>query len=90
MRNDRSIIYKFRKIGWELVWKPALHFLSSGFVGLLVYWLTSTIFLRFSYGGIGNLHFGMGGGSIHLFSLLLALSFSVVTHIGEDYILDWF
>lgn len=88
--TDRSVIYKLRKIGWEIIWKPALHFLSSGSVGLLVYWLTSTIFSHFSYGSIGILHFGTGGGSIHLFSLLLALSFSVVVHIGEDYTLDWF
>lgn len=88
--TNRSIIYKLRKIGWGLIWKPALHFLSSGSVGLLVYWSTSTIFSRFSYGSIGILHFGMGGVSIHLFSLLLALSLSVVVHIGEDYILDWF
>ena len=88
--TERSVIHKLRKIGWEIIWRSALHFLSSGSVGLLVYWLTLTIFSRFSYGSIRILHFGMGGGSIHLFSLLLALSFSVVVHIGEDYILDWF
>lgn len=86
----RSVVKKLKQIGWDLIWKPALHFLSSGLVGLLVYWLTSTIFSHSSYGGIGILSFGMGGFSIHLFSLVLALSFSVVVHIGEDYILDWF
>ena len=87
---NRSIIYKLKKIGWAMVWKPLLHFLSSGCAGLLVYWLTSTTFLRYAYGDTGTLHFGTGGFSIHLCSLLLALSFSVVVHIGEDYILDWF
>lgn len=87
---NRSIKAKLRKIGWSLIWKPALHFLSSGFVGLLVYWWISTTFSRLPYGGIGILNFGMGGVSIHLYSLVLALSFSVVVHIGEDYILDWF
>ena len=87
---NRSIKYKLKRIGWDIVWKPALHFVSSGFVGLLVYWLISTIFSRLPYGDIGILSFGTGGFSIHLFSFALALSFSVVVHIGEDYILDWF
>ena len=88
--DSRSIRTKLRKIGWDIIWKPALHFISSGCVGLLVYWLTSTIFSHLSYGNIGNLTFGTGDFSIHLFSLVLALLFSVVVHIGEDYILDWF
>jgi len=88
--GDRSIWLKLKKIGWDIVWMPALHFLSSGLVGLLVYWSTRTIFSHYSFGGIGSLHFGMAGSSIHLFSLVLALSFSLVVHIGEDYLLDWF
>lgn len=88
--QNRSIKLKLQKIGWDIIWKPLLHFLSSGCAGLLVYWLTSTIFSHLSYGDIGILSFGTGGFSIHLFSLVLALSFSVLVHIGEDYILDWF
>lgn len=88
--GDRSIKYKLKKMGWDMLWKPSLHFLSSGFVGLLVYWLTLTIFSHYAYGGIMTLYFGMGDSSIHLFSLVLALSSSVVFHIVEDYILDWF
>ena len=85
-----SVAARIKSIGWGLIWMSLLHFLSSGLAGLLVYWWISTIFSHLSYGGIGILSFGTGGSSIHLFSLVLAVSFSVVVHIGEDYIFDWF
>ena len=73
-------------IGWVLIWKPAAHFVSSGFVGLLVYWLTSTTLSKSSHNIIIFNHvFGT-----HRFSLSLALLFAIWVHILEDYTLGWF
>jgi len=73
-----------------LIWKPTLHFVSSGCVGLLVYYLTSTMLQRSLSGDTGTHRLMRGAFSICSFSLLLALSFSVWVHIVEDYTLGWF
>jgi hypothetical protein len=61
-----------------------LHFLLGFVVAVLVYWLTSTILSRYS--SILN----MEDFFIKRFSLLLALSLSVVVHIWEDFVLRLF
>ncbi len=71
-------------IGWEVLWKPALHFVSSGLLGLLVYWLTSTILTR-CYCGYLSLGSRRVGFSIHSFSLSLAVSSSVLLHMLVDF-----
>lgn len=71
-------------IGWDVVWKPALHFVSSGLLGLLVYWLTSTILMR-CYCGYLILGSRRVGFSIHSFSLSLAVSSSILLHILVDF-----
>ena len=83
-------VKKLGSIGWKLVWAPVAHFISSGLVGLLVYWLTSTILLPYLFGLTGNPPSAMGAFSIHQFSLLLAVSSAVAVHIWEDYTLDIF
>ena len=60
-----------------------LHFLLSGFVGLLVYWLTWTILLHIN--SIKRIGF-----STSIICWLLALSFSVVVHILEDFSINKF
>ena len=69
---------------------PLAHFVSSGFVGLLVYYLTSTILLRSLSGDIGTPNLVMGVASIHQFSLLLACLSALWVHILEDYTLNLF
>lgn len=56
----------------------AEHFLLGFAVALLVFWLTQTIFS------------GVVERGTYRFSLLAALSFAVVAHILEDYLLGWF
>jgi len=79
-----------QKVGAELLWKPALHFVSSGSVGLLVYWWTSTTLLRGCSGITGFPRFVGDDSGIHRFSFLLALLFAVWFHILQDYTLNWF
>ncbi len=55
------------------------HFLLSGFVGLLVYLLTSTILSDINL-------VKTPGFSINIICWLLALSFSVAVHVLEDYV----
>jgi len=77
--------------GWyNFLWKPAAHFVSSGFVGLLVYWLTLTMLSHLHSGQQSTPRLMRGAFSIHQFSLLLACSFAVFVHILEDYTLNWF
>ena len=61
------------------------HFGLSAFVGSLAYLLTWTILSHIT--GLEGL---MGGFPIHHFSLLVALSFSALAHILQDYFLGWF
>ncbi len=78
-------------VGWALIWMPAAHFALSAIVGLLVYWLTSTI-LSFGLSKVslkGNYHI-LGDSFIHRFSLVVALCFSVAVHVLEDYIYNIF
>ena len=56
----------------------AEHFLLGFVVASLVFWLTQTIFS------------GVLGRGTYRFSFLVALSFAVVVHILEDYLLKWF
>jgi len=72
-----------------IVYAPIAHFALSATVGLLVYWLTSTML---SHGRSTTLRVlaSRPDFSIHHFSLLLALSSSVFVHILEDYTLKWF
>jgi len=63
----------------------ALHFLLSGFVGLLGYWLILTILSRTTY-----FKKQVGVFSTHQFSLLAALCFAALAHISQDYLLGWF
>jgi hypothetical protein len=76
--------------GWKLIWAPAAHFVLSGCVGLLVYWLTSTILSHYLPGGSSIPIFAKVEFGIHRFSLFLALSFAIWLHILEDYTLNWF
>ena len=72
----------------DIIWAircEAYHFLLSGFVGLLGYWLISTILLRTTY-----FQKQVGVFSTHQFSLLVALCFAVLAHILQDYLLGWF
>jgi len=54
------------------------HFLLSAFAGSLAYWLISTT------GGTGAAD-GISG-----IGLLAALSCAALSHVAEDYTLDWF
>ena len=85
-----TIIWYIKDVGWELLWKPALHFALSGFVGLLVYWLTSTTLSRCSHGDTSIQVLPKVAFGIHRFSLFLALAFAIWFHILEDYTLNWF
>ena len=79
-----------QKVGAELLWKPALHFVSSGSVGLLVYWWTSTTLSRYSHGDTSIQVFPKVEFGIHRFSLSLALVFAIWIHVFQDYTLNWF
>lgn len=72
-----------------LVYSPIAHFALSAFVGWLVYWLTLTTLSRGSSTTLRELT-SRPGFSIHHFSLLLALSSSVLVHVLQDYTLNWF
>lgn len=87
---EEIIKYITEEIGWKLLWGPAAHFGLSGCVGLLVYWLTSTMLLRYSSGDISIRVLPKVGFGIHRFSLSLALAFAVWFHILEDFVLNWF
>ena len=76
--------------GYSLLWKPALHFMSSGLVGLLVYWLTSTTLLHGCSGITGFPLSTKDVYGMHRFSFLLALLFAIWFHILQDYTLNWF
>ena len=77
--------------GWHnFIWKPVAHFVSSGFVGLLVYWWISTTLMRLCSTIPFTLRLWKAEFSIHSFSLLLAVSAGIVFHILEDYIFDIF
>ena len=74
--------------GWyNFLWKPAVHFVSSGFVGLL---LALTMLSHLHSGQQSTPRLMRGAFSIHQFSLLLACSFAVFVHILEDYTLNIF
>jgi hypothetical protein len=66
-------------------WMPVAHGLLSGFVGVSVFWLTSTMLSR---------HFSskikIGGFSIRGFSLAVASCFAILVHLLEDYTVKWF
>jgi len=86
-----EIIEVILREGWyNFLWKPVVHFVFSGGVGLLVYSLMRTILSHLSSGDTGSLRLMKGAFSTHQFSLLLALSFSALAHILEDYTLNWF
>lgn len=73
---------------WLIV-APMCHFALSAFAGALVYWLTSTILSH----GRSTTHWGrisLPDSGIRHYSLLLSLSFSVLVHILEDYIVKVF
>jgi len=72
------------------IWKAAAHFVSSGFVGLLVYWWTLTTLSRLSSGDSGFHRLPKDESGIHRYSFLLALLFAIWFHIMEDYVLDLF
>lgn len=77
--------------GWfNFIWKPAAHFISSGLVGLLVYWLTLTTLSRSSSGTFGSHRLLKGESGMHHFSFYLALLFAVWFHLLEDFTLNWF
>ena len=77
--------------GWDLIWMPVAHFVLSAIVGLLVYWLTSTILLHGRFGiYLMEKQSTQRGFSIHRFSLVVALCFSVAAHVLEDYTLNIF
>ena len=67
----------------NIVQSLALHFLLSGFVGLLVYLLTSIILSAIFSGW-------MDEPTIHRYSISLALCCAVLAHILEDFLFGWF
>ena len=62
-----------------IIYALVCHFGLSCFMGFAGYWLTLTILSRLTVGG-----------SIHRFSLVVGLCFSVASHILQDYYLGWF
>lgn len=64
----------------------ACHFVLGFFVGLSVFWLTSTILFHLRSDG----RLELPDSCIHIFSLLPALSLSVVAHVLEDYCIGKF
>lgn len=76
-------------VGWGIVWMPAAHFVLSGTVGLLAYWLTRTILWR-GFSTTGSDCPCPADSSIHHYSLSLALASSVFVHILEDFAVGWF
>jgi hypothetical protein len=67
----------------HIAWALAQHFVLSGCVGLLVYWLTWTI--------LSAMHLaGMEDGRIRTYSLLVALCDSVLVHILQDWYIGRF
>ncbi len=77
--------------GWDLVWMPITHFILSGLVGLLVFWLILTILSTGRFGTyLKEKQFCKEGFSIYRFSFVVALCFSVAIHILEDIFLDIF
>ena len=87
---EEIIRFIIKEVGWELIWKPIAHFVLSGGVGLLVYWLTWTTLSRSSSGDTQTYKLLKGESGIHHYSFLLALLFAAWVHIVEDYILDLF
>ena len=86
-----EVVVWFIQNNWgNILWKSGLHFVSSGFVGLLVYWLTSTMLSRYYSGGTLPLRFPKVEFGIHHFSLSLAFLFAIWFHILEDYTLNLF
>lgn len=76
-------------VGWAIIWMPAAHFALGFSVGSLLYWLTLTILRRgFSTTSMGGTC--MDDSAIYRYSLLLAVLFSVLLHILEDYTLNVF
>lgn len=62
------------------IWKIGAHFMLSGFVGSLVYWLMVTTLSNTSC-----FQKRIGVFSTSQFSLFVALCFAVLAHIVEDY-----
>ncbi|MGR3295885.1 MAG: hypothetical protein ACUZ8A_06625 [Candidatus Bathyanammoxibius sp.] len=71
-------------IGWEVIWKPALHFVSSGLLGLLLYWLTLTMLTRY-FSKCFSLRLGKVEFSTHSFSLLLSVCSGILLHLYVDF-----
>lgn len=82
--------YVTKLIGvWGIAWREAAHFALSSGAGWLAYWWTSTILSQCSPGHTTSTkHLGVF--STHHFSLLVALSFSVLVHIAEDFFVRLF
>lgn len=85
-----SIVWYIQENFWAIIWKGGMHFISSGFVGLLVYWLTSTTLSRYLSGGSSIQVSPKVAFGIHRFSLFLALVFAIWFHILIDYTVNWF
>jgi hypothetical protein len=66
-------------------WMPVVHWVLGFIVGLSVFLLISTMLSKSSY-----FQSKVGVFSTRGFCLLVALCFSVVVHIAEDYIFDVF
>ena len=86
MKNKNHIMERSNAKGNGLLgvkWKyiilgQSLHFLLSAFVGLLVFWLTSTILSNTEGLRITNYY-------INLYSFLVSLPFASLAHVLEDY-----
>ena len=80
---------------WDVEWyviilRSSAHFALGFGVGLLAYWLTSTILSRISRrNGEGRLS-TLSASCIRSVSFYLALSLSVWSHVLQDFTLDWF
>jgi hypothetical protein len=69
---------------WYVLKCEGFHFGLSALAGFLGAWLTLTILLH------SGLMAKLPGRCIYLLLLLAALSFAVLSHVAEDYILNWF
>jgi hypothetical protein len=69
---------------WQIAAYSGSHLLLSGWVALAAYWWTSTTLSR-TWPTSPTLAF-----FTRRLSFLLALSFALLAHIAEDYLIGWF
>jgi hypothetical protein len=70
---------------WEIVYSGVMHFVSSAFVGLLAYWLISTI-LRHGTEVLIFQRYSLRS----LLSWSFAVFMAILFHVIIDWTTDWF